>query len=77
MTATSVEEIASPKFPGVHVALTGEDGNVFSIIARVLRALRLSGEAEAKDLVDFRLEIQSAANYDAALQVVMRWVSVS
>ena len=68
---------SKPKFPNVRVQMTGEDGNIFSIISRVLRALRKSGEAEAPDLVNFQLEIGKAEDYDAALRVVMRWVSVS
>ena len=63
------------KFPDVHVQLSGEDGNVFSIITRVRRALRRAGASEAQ-LEDFGNEMQSGS-YDDALRTVMRWVQTS
>jgi hypothetical protein len=64
------------KFPEVHVQLTGEDGNVFSIIGRVRQALRCAGATE-DDLKAFTDEVMAAGAYDNVLQTVMRWVDVS
>ncbi|AGT12823.1 hypothetical protein REPROBATE_87 [Mycobacterium phage Reprobate] len=73
---TEAETAERPKFPDVHVQLTGNDGNVFLIIGRVQRAL-LSGGASREQAAEFVNEITSADSYDAALAVVMQWVSVS
>ncbi|APQ42344.1 hypothetical protein PBI_RICH_85 [Mycobacterium phage Rich] len=76
-TAPATEpETTGPKFPDVHVKLTGDDGNVFLIIGRVQRAL-LFGGATRDQAREFVNEITDADSYDAALRVVMRWVEVS
>ena len=63
------------KYPDVSVKLTGEDGNAFSIIGRVVQALRRAGvSAEEQDA--FRKEATSG-DYDNVLQTAMRWVGVS
>jgi hypothetical protein len=67
---------SGPKFPDVHVQLSGEDGNVFSIIGRVRRALRKGG-ATADDIEAFTDEVETSGCYDEALRTVMRWVDVS
>lgn len=64
-----------PKFPDVHVDLSGEDGNVFMIIGRVRRALRNGGATDAQ-IEAFGHEMM-ASDYDAALRTVMRWVHAS
>lgn len=64
------------KFPDVHVQLSGEDGNVFSIIGRVSQALRRAGCAPS-EIETFQKQVQSSQSYDEALWVVMQWVSVS
>ena len=66
----------SVKFPDVHVQLSGEDGNVFSIIGRVSQALRRAGCAPS-EINAFQTQVQSSQSYDEALSVVMQWVSVS
>lgn len=64
-----------PKFPEVTVQMTGEDGNVFSIIGRVSEALRQAGHSD--QVSAFVNEVTDADSYDAALAVVMQWVEVS
>lgn len=64
------------KFPHVHVQLTGQDGNVFSIIGRVMAALRRGG-ASKEDVDAFWVEVSNASSYDEALLTIMRWVDVS
>ncbi|AER49400.1 hypothetical protein STINGER_86 [Mycobacterium phage Stinger] len=65
----------TPKFPDVHVQLTGQDGNVFFIIGKVSKALRAAGHVA--EVTQFVNEVTDADSYDAALQVVMQWVEVS
>jgi hypothetical protein len=66
----------APKFPNVHVQLSGEDGNVFSIIGRVRQALVGAG-ASPDDVQAFADEVMEAGSYDDALRAVMRWVDAS
>jgi len=63
---------ASIKYPGITVQLTGEDGNAFSIIARVRSALRRGGISR-EECVTFLAEAMSG-DYDHLLQTVMKWV---
>lgn len=61
------------KYPNINIPLVGEDGNAFSILARVRTALRqnnLMGEWEA-----FHTEA-TAGSYDNLLMTVMKWFSV-
>ncbi len=61
------------KYPQVSVKLVGEDGNAFSIIARVTSALRSAGVSkEERDL--FQAEAMKG-DYNQLLGVVMDWVN--
>ena len=66
----------TPKFPDVHVRLSGKDGNVFLIMGRVRRALVEAGATD-EDVKSFMNEMLGAGSYGEALQTVMRWVDVS
>ena len=59
-----------PKCKLVHQA----DGNVFSILGRVRRALRESGQPEQADAVTER--VTQAGSYDEALRIIMEYVEV-
>jgi hypothetical protein len=64
-----------PRYPDIIVPLTGEDGNAYSILGRVNRALR---QAHVPD--DERQAFIAEAtqgDYDQLLQVVMQWVEVT
>jgi hypothetical protein len=74
--ADSTDLAPAPKFPQVHVRLSGEDGNVFSIIGRVCRALRGGGASEA-DIESFSQQVMMAGDYDEALRTVGQWVQAS
>lgn len=63
-----------PKYPNITVKLVGEDGNAFSIIARVQRALR-SGGVSSEDIHAWRDEATSG-DYDHLLRTVMQTVVV-
>lgn len=58
------------KYPNVHVQLLGEDGNIFSIIARVTKAMNRAN-VPVGDVERFRNEVKAAADYDEALRIVM------
>lgn len=66
----------TPKFPDVHVRLSGHDGNVFLIIGRVRKALEQGGVSR-EQVDEFTQEVTSADSYGGALATVMRWVNVS
>lgn len=63
-----------PKFPNVVVKLSDEDGNAFSILARVLRALRQADVSE-EDRMAFQKEATSS-DYDHLLQTCIKYVEV-
>lgn len=65
----------SVKYPNVKVQLSEQDGNAFSIIGRVCRALRKSGVSDA-EVQEFTNEATSG-DYDHLLQTAMKWVDVS
>jgi hypothetical protein len=66
----------SIKHPDVEVKLTGEDGNVFSIMGRTINAMRRAGVSK-EDRDAYGSEIIAARSYDEALRITMRWVSWS
>ncbi len=59
----------------LEVQLSGHDGNAFSIIGTVARALRQAG-AKKEELDEFRKEALSG-DYDNMLQTCMKWVNVT
>ena len=63
-----------PKYPKVNVQLAGKDGNAFSIIGRVVAALKEANVPYPK-VLEFRGEATSG-DYDHLLQTVMEWVNV-
>lgn len=63
------------KFPNIEVQLSGEDGNAFSIIGRVAKAMRRGG-IEKEEIDAFTKEATSG-DYDNVLQTAMKWVEVS
>lgn len=70
MKKTSCLEVP---FTDAVVQLTGKDGNAFSIISVVRRAIRKSNHPELEQ--DFMREA-TQGDYDQLLQTCMRYVSV-
>jgi len=64
----------NPKYPHINVALVGEDGNAFSIIARVTRALERGGIAKAER--DAFMAEAMSGDYSHLLVTVTNWVAV-
>jgi len=54
--------------------LSGTDGNVFSIIAAVSKALKRAGSGERAD--QWRAAAMSCSSYDAVLQLCFDYVDV-
>lgn len=65
-----------PKYPKVHVQLTGEDSNVFHLMGLVIRAMR-QGDLGGDVIEAMQSEVFESVSYDQALSVFMSWVSVS
>ena len=64
--------MSEPKYPDIKVQMVGKDGNAFSIIGRVTKALR-----NARVPVEERKKFQAEAtktDYNNVLQTVMKWV---
>lgn len=57
------------------VKLTGEDGNVFSIIGRVSKALKRAGLPERA--AEFQKRAFAAKSYDEVLAMTFEYVDVS
>ncbi len=61
------------KYPEINVPLVGEDGNAFSILGRVSRAMKRNNVYDEWDT--FHTEATSG-DYDNLLRTVMAWFSV-
>ena len=60
------------KYPEVSVRLVGQDGNAFSIIARVSDALRRHGVK--REVIQEFVKEATKGSYDELLVTVMNWV---
>jgi len=63
------------KFPSIEVELVGHDGNAFSILAKVLKALKRA-KVPAVEIEQFKTEAMSG-DYDHLLRTCMEWVEIS
>lgn len=63
------------KYPEIEVQLSGEDGNAFSIIGRVCKAMRRA-DVPTSEIDAFRTEAMSG-DYDHVLQTAMAYVEVA
>lgn len=57
----------------IKVKLTGEDGNAFAVMGKVINALRRQGR---NDLVDDYQYEATSGDYDHLLQTTMKYVEV-
>lgn len=62
------------KYPEIYVRLVHEDGNAFSILARVTTAMKRG--ALGQDEIDEFISEATASTYDHLLRTVMDYVSV-
>lgn len=63
------------KYPNVYVKLVGEEGNAFSILARVSNALKKAGVSK-EEISQFQKEAMSS-DYNHLLNVVQDWVNTN
>jgi len=63
------------RYPEIQVQLVGLDGNAFSIMGRVMSALKEAGVP--KEEVDEYYAESTSGDYDHLLQTAVRWVSCS
>ncbi len=63
--------ITIPKYPNIIIPLVGQDGNAFSILGRVRRAMYRSGLGDT-EWGDFFCEATSGS-YDHLLATTMKW----
>ncbi|EAH6858647.1 hypothetical protein FR178_07720 [Campylobacter jejuni] len=63
------------KYPNVYVKLVGEDGNAFSILARVSKALKKASVSK-EEISNFQKEAMSS-DYNHLLNVVQDWVNTN
>jgi len=63
-----------PKFENIEVQLIGMDGNAFSILGRVLDAMKKANVSQAD--IDAFINEATGDNYDNLLMTVAKWVNV-
>jgi hypothetical protein len=59
----------------IEVELSGHDGNIFSIMARVSKALRREGHADLA--LEMRTRVTQQNSYEDALAVISEYVEIS
>jgi hypothetical protein len=67
-------ENTAVKYPQISVKLSGIDGNAFSVLAAMFKALRMNGVSQ-EEIDQFKKEATSG-NYDHLLQTCMKWVNI-
>lgn len=63
----------TPKTP-ITVKLTGEDGNVYNLIGKVVRSLTKAGYQ--KEAEQFKKEALASQSYTEVLQLIFQYVDV-
>jgi hypothetical protein len=66
--------VTKVQHPEVTVRLVGTDGNAFSVLGKVQRALREAGVSD-EEVSAFHAEAITGG-YDELLQTCMRWVNI-
>jgi hypothetical protein len=69
------QENFGPKYPHIKVKLVGKDGNAFSILGFVTRAMRKANLP--KEEIDKFIAEASSGDYDHLLRTCTKWVAVS
>jgi len=63
-----------PKFPDVNVELIGHDGNAYSVLGRVARALEAGGAS--REDIDLFYDDATSGDYDHLLSTCREYVNV-
>jgi len=67
--------MADTRYPEIEVKLIGRDGNAFTILGTVAKALRRAG-VDPTEIETYQDEAMSG-DYDNLLAVTMAWVTVT
>jgi hypothetical protein len=68
------EIMSEPRYPDVVVQLTGNDGNAFTILATIQKALKRAGVEKSE--VDAYFIESTSGDYDHLIRTAMSWVTV-
>ena len=68
------ETMSEPRYPDVVVQLTGIDGNAFTILGTIQKALKQAGVEKSE--IDAYFTDSTAGDYDHLLRTAMEWVTV-
>lgn len=72
----SVPDLKGPvRYPNVRVQLTGEDGNAFFILGKMIKAMRRAGVSD-EEIRLFQKEA-TEGDYDHLLATCMSWVNAN
>jgi hypothetical protein len=66
--------MSQPKYPDVVVTLSGIDGNAFTILGTVQKALKRAGVEKSE--VDAYFTESTSGDYDHLIRTAMSWVTV-
>jgi|SRR6266536_389757 len=66
------EEFMDTRYPDIHVKLVGTDGNAFSILGTVSKAMRRAGLGKTE--IDAFMKEAMSGDYNNLLATCMRWV---
>lgn len=64
----------TPKYPDVHVQLTGNDGNAFMVLGLCQRAAKKAGLSE--DVISAFMKEAQSGDYNHLLNTCMEWFDV-
>jgi len=64
-----------PKYPNIHVQLSGTDGNAYAILGAVQKGLRDGGVD--KDECDTFYSEATSGDYNNVIQTAIRWVDIT
>lgn len=65
-----------PKYPNVKVRLTGQDSNVFNLLAVCTREARKQGVSR-QELNSLQNEVFRCSSFEEALETMSNWFNVS
>ena len=66
--------MSTVKYPDIYVRLVHEDGNAFSILARVTSAMKRNGLGQVE--IDEFISTATASSYDNLLRTVCDWFAI-
>jgi hypothetical protein len=73
--ANALADLVTPRYPDIHVQLTGLDGNIFTLMGAVTAAMRRAGVPN-EEIIELREHCMSG-DYDHALRALMQTVDIS